>query len=143
MRTGTGSAAFRVAPLWRENAPPPFKPCVRGPVQPGSGVRHLDDRRRGPDIPFSGTSVTAANIHLIVDNYATHKHPKVKAWLASRPRYRMHYTPTYASWTRRTEARIYHTHRLVRSERDGDKVRQRTLLNRNIPRRNETAAKRR
>jgi hypothetical protein len=34
----------------------------------------------------------------VVDNYATHKHPKVKRWLAARPRYHVHYTPTSASW---------------------------------------------
>ncbi len=37
-------------------------------------------------------------IHLILDNYATHKHPKVKAWLAKRPRFQLHFTPTSASW---------------------------------------------
>lgn len=42
-------------------------------------------------------------VHLVVDNYATHKHPKVKAWLARRPRYHMHYTPTYASWINQVE----------------------------------------
>ncbi len=35
---------------------------------------------------------------LIADNYGTHKHAKVKAWLARHPRYHLHYTPTYASW---------------------------------------------
>lgn len=43
------------------------------------------------------------DIHLIVDNYATHKHAKVKAWLAKRPRYHIHYTPTYASWLNQVE----------------------------------------
>ena len=38
------------------------------------------------------------DIHLVADNHATHKHPKVKAWIAKRPRYHVHYTPTYASW---------------------------------------------
>jgi putative transposase len=38
------------------------------------------------------------DVHLIVDNYATHKHAKVKAWLARRPRFHVHFTPTYASW---------------------------------------------
>lgn len=37
------------------------------------------------------------DIHLIVDNYATHKHEKVRRWLAARPRDHGHYTPTYAS----------------------------------------------
>jgi transposase len=37
-------------------------------------------------------------IHLICDNYATHKHPDVKAWLTRHPRYHMHFTPTSSSW---------------------------------------------
>ena len=45
----------------------------------------------------------AVDIHLVVDNYATHKHPKVKRWLAVRPRYHVHYTPTYASWLNQVE----------------------------------------
>jgi transposase len=43
------------------------------------------------------------DIHLVADNYGTHKHPKVKAWLARRPRYHIHYTPTYASWLNQVE----------------------------------------
>jgi transposase len=38
------------------------------------------------------------DLHLIADNYATHKHPKVQAWLARRPRFKMHFTPTSSSW---------------------------------------------
>jgi transposase len=38
------------------------------------------------------------DVHLILDNYATHKHPKVIAWLAKRPRFHLHFTPTSASW---------------------------------------------
>ncbi len=37
-------------------------------------------------------------IHLICDNYGTHKHPVVRAWLAEHPRFRIHLTPTSASW---------------------------------------------
>ena len=43
------------------------------------------------------------DIHLVVDNYATHKHAKIKAWLARRPRYHLHFTPTYASWLNQVE----------------------------------------
>src|SRR5579862_3215353 len=43
------------------------------------------------------------DVHLIVDNYATHKHPKVRTWLAQRPRYQIHYTPTYSSWLNQVE----------------------------------------
>lgn len=39
-----------------------------------------------------------AQLHLIADNYATHKHPKVKRWLARHPRFHMHFTPTSSSW---------------------------------------------
>ena len=46
---------------------------------------------------------TELDLHLIVDNYATHKHPKVKAWLAQRPRFHIHFTPTYASWLNQVE----------------------------------------
>lgn len=42
-------------------------------------------------------------LHLIVDNYATHKHPEVKAWLAKHPRFTMHFTPTSASWLNMVE----------------------------------------
>ena len=37
-------------------------------------------------------------IHMILDNYGTHTHPKVKAWFAAHPRYHLHFTPTGASW---------------------------------------------
>jgi transposase len=45
----------------------------------------------------------ALEVHLILDNYATHKHPKVKSWLAERPRYHLHFTPTYSSWLNQVE----------------------------------------
>jgi transposase len=42
-------------------------------------------------------------VHLIADNYATHKHARVKAWLARHSRFHIHYTPTYASWLNQVE----------------------------------------
>jgi transposase len=42
-------------------------------------------------------------LHLIADNYATHKHPEVNAWLAKHPRFHMHFTPTSASWLNMVE----------------------------------------
>lgn len=42
-------------------------------------------------------------LHLIVDNYATHKHAAVKAWLAQHPRFHMHFTPTSSSWMNMVE----------------------------------------
>jgi transposase len=42
-------------------------------------------------------------VHAIVDNYATHKHPKVRRWLARHPRWTFHFTPTSASWLNAVE----------------------------------------
>jgi transposase len=42
-------------------------------------------------------------VHLIVDNYATHKAPLIRAWLAKRPRYHLHFTPTHGSWLNQVE----------------------------------------
>ena len=42
-------------------------------------------------------------IHAVLDNYATHKHPKVKAWLARHPRWVFHFTPTSGSWLNAVE----------------------------------------
>lgn len=57
-----------------------------------SFLRHLD--RNIPE---------ELDVHLIIDNYATHKHIKVRGWLAARPRYHIHFTPTYSSWLNQVE----------------------------------------
>jgi putative transposase len=57
-----------------------------------SFLRHID-ANVPPDL----------DVHLVLDNYATHKHPKVRAWLAQRPRYHVHDTPTYSSWLNQVE----------------------------------------
>jgi len=44
------------------------------------------------------TTPAGQQIHLIADNYATHKHPKVQRWLGRHKRFHMHFTPTSASW---------------------------------------------
>lgn len=50
------------------------------------------------------TNVPAGlDVHLIVDNYSTHKHEKIRSWLARHPRYHIHYTPTYSSWLNQVE----------------------------------------
>jgi transposase/DNA-binding CsgD family transcriptional regulator len=43
------------------------------------------------------------DVHVIVDNYGTHKHARVKRWFAARPRFHVHFTPTYASWLNQVE----------------------------------------
>jgi len=46
---------------------------------------------------------TDREVHLIVDNYTTHKHPKVKRWLGRHRRFHLHFTPTSASWLNMVE----------------------------------------
>ena len=43
-------------------------------------------------------------LHVILDNYAAHKHPKVLAWLARHPRWTFHFTPTAGSWLNAVES---------------------------------------
>ena len=54
-------------------------------------LRHLDETFPDKDL------------HLILDNASTHKHPAVKRWLARRPRFHLHFTPTSASWMNQVE----------------------------------------
>jgi len=55
------------------------------------------------------------DLHLIMDNYATHKHAKVRAWLAQHSRFHVHYTPTYSSWLNQVERWFgLITHRAIR-----------------------------
>jgi transposase len=49
-------------------------------------------------------SPEAGELHLVMDNYAAHKHDAVKAWLADHPRIHVHFTPTHASWMNLVEA---------------------------------------
>lgn len=44
-----------------------------------------------------------SDLHLIVDNYATHKHPRVKSWFRRHPRFHLHFTPTSSSWLNMVE----------------------------------------
>ena len=43
------------------------------------------------------------DVHIVMDNYATHKTPKIKAWLTRRPHNHVHFTPTSASWINQVE----------------------------------------
>ncbi|TVZ76311.1 DDE superfamily endonuclease [Streptomyces sp. BK340] len=54
-------------------------------------------------------------VHLIVDNYGTHKTPAIKAWLAKHPRFELHFTPTGSSWINQVERWFgYLAHRMIR-----------------------------
>ena len=52
---------------------------------------------------IDGETPKHLDVHLIADNYATHKHAKVRAWLKRHPRFHMHFTPTSASWINQVE----------------------------------------
>ena len=43
------------------------------------------------------------DVHLVMDNYGTHKTPSVKAWMARHPRFHAHFTPTSSSWLNQVE----------------------------------------
>jgi len=72
-------------------------------VLDGTLITQCQDRHRHQEwIKFLETidreTVPEMDLHLIVDNYATHKHPKVQKWLARHPRFHIHFTPTSSSW---------------------------------------------
>ncbi|WLP93092.1 IS630 family transposase [Gordonia sp. NB41Y] len=98
------------------------------PIRPGAIERHTHDyRRHGTTTLFAALEIATGNVtatvkpkhrhqeflaflrqldraypegdlHLVMDNYATHKTPAVKAWLATHPRFQVHFTPTSGSW---------------------------------------------
>jgi hypothetical protein len=61
--------------------------------------------RAGPSLPQHRRAFGAAGklIEAVVDNYATHKHPNVQAWLARHRRWTFHFTPTSGSWLNAVE----------------------------------------
>ncbi len=82
-----------------------------GAAKPGLVDAHLHDGRGGLDFCKVGHFVKKIQrekpkdkaLHLIADNYATHKHPVVQDRLAKHPRITMHFTPTSASWLNMVE----------------------------------------
>jgi transposase len=104
------------------------------PVRPGSAERHTSDYiRHGTTTLFAALEVATGKVtdacsdrhrhqefgaflrqvaaayprrelHVVVDNYATHKHPAIRAWLARHPRVHLHFTPTSGSWLNLVEA---------------------------------------
>ena len=68
-------------------------------------LRRLDDEFADPEI----------DLHLVIDNYGTHKHPKVNAWLQRHPRFVLHFIPTSSSWLNQVERWFGElTHKAVR-----------------------------
>ena len=77
-------------------------------VADGTLIGHSQDRHRHQEwLGFlqliDAQTPPGRDLHIILDNHATHKHPKVKKWLAKRPRFHLHFTPTSASWLNMVE----------------------------------------
>jgi transposase len=69
----------------------------------GRVIRSLHARHRAIEfkkflVKIDREVPTGLDVHLILDNYATHKTPAIKRWLAAHPRFHLHFTPTGASW---------------------------------------------
>jgi transposase len=74
----------------------------------GTVISMCDDRHRHQEwLKFlrviDDVTPPDKELHLIADNYATHKHPKVQKWLARHPRFHMYFTPTSSSWLNMVE----------------------------------------
>ncbi len=72
-------------------------------VLEGTVIGHCVPRHRHQEFlqflrRLDGEFPPALDLHLILDNYGTHTHPKVRRWLARHPRFHLHFTPTSASW---------------------------------------------
>src|SRR3990172_3321022 len=76
---------------------------AKGTVIAQCRQRHLHQEYLGFLRQIEKNVPAELDVHVIVDNYATHKHPRVKRWFAARPRYHVHFTPTYASWLNQVE----------------------------------------
>ena len=77
-------------------------------VAAGKVIGQCQRRHRHREFLQFLTKIEAATpaempVHLILDNYGTHKHPDVKAWFAEHPRYHVHFTPASASWLNQVE----------------------------------------
>jgi transposase len=77
-------------------------------VKTGEVIARCHRRHRAAEFRKFLDAIEAAvpedlDVHLIVDNYATHKTSVIRRWLAKRPRYHMHFTPTGASWLNQVE----------------------------------------
>ena len=90
-------------------------PSDAGRQDPPRGARQLHQAldRTQPGLPIKPRrcqTMTHASVksrpagdHAVLDNYATHKHPKALGWLARHPRWTFHFTPTSASWLNAVE----------------------------------------
>lgn len=77
-------------------------------VADGTVISSIHRRHRAVEfkkflVKIDETVPAGLDVHVVCDNYSTHKHPSVKTWLAKHPRFHMHFTPTYSSWINQVE----------------------------------------
>jgi len=77
-------------------------------IDDGTVISSLHRRHRSIEFKKFLTKIDAQvpadlAVHLICDNYSTHKSPAVKTWLQAHPRFQIHFTPTYSSWLNQVE----------------------------------------
>jgi transposase len=77
-------------------------------IADGTVISELHRQHRAAEfkkflISIDKTVPEGLDVHLVCDNYGTHKTPAIKAWLARHPRFRMHFTPTGSSWINQVE----------------------------------------
>jgi transposase len=77
-------------------------------IADGTVISELHRQHRAAEfkkflITIDKTVPAGLDVHLICDNYGTHKTPAIKTWLAKHPRFRMHFTPTGSSWINQVE----------------------------------------
>jgi transposase len=77
-------------------------------IATGEVIGQLHRRHRGSEFlkflrTIDGAAPAELDVHLVMDNYGTHKTPSVRAWLARHPRFHVHFTPTSASWLNQVE----------------------------------------
>jgi transposase len=77
-------------------------------VATGEVLRRCEKRHRHQEYLRFLNDIDASvpkelDVHLVVDNYSTHKTPRVVRWFAKRPRFHVHFTPTYSSWINQVE----------------------------------------
>src|SRR4051794_15899659 len=77
-------------------------------VASGAVIGELHRQHRATEfrkflVPIDKTVPAELDIHVVCDNYGTHKTPAIRAWLAAHPRFHMHFTPTGSSWINQVE----------------------------------------
>jgi len=77
-------------------------------IADGTVISQLHRRHRAIEFRKFLTAIDKAvpaglDVHLVCDNYATHNTPEIKTWLARRPRFHVHFTPTGSSWMNQAE----------------------------------------